>query len=82
MIRVKVSGPAGVAERTAQIVSPGLPGTVMCHWARTADQYGAEWLLVREIRDKVTGKVEYEASQAITDAAIASGEDRLPRGRS
>jgi hypothetical protein len=71
-----------MVERTAQIVSDGPPGTVRCHWARTADQYGAEWLLVREIRDKVTGKVAYEASQAITDSAITSGEARLPRGMS
>lgn len=61
MIKVKVAGPAGEVERLAQIVSAGPPGTVLTHWARTADDLPAVWLLVKEHRDQMTGHVEYTA---------------------
>lgn len=45
-------------QRIAQIVGPGpKPST---QWARTDDQYPAEWLLIREHADRQTGKTVYE----------------------
>lgn len=58
MITVKV---IGGGERAAQIVSAGPPGLTLTHWARTCDQGPGAWLLVREHRDPVTGKIDYQA---------------------
>jgi hypothetical protein len=56
MITVKVTGSG---ERQAQIVSAGPPGTVLTHWARTCDTGPGCWLLVKEVKDPVTGKMTY-----------------------
>lgn len=58
MITVKV---IWGGHRKAQIISPGPPGTVLTSWARTCDEGPAAWLLVKEQRDKMTGKIEYLA---------------------
>jgi hypothetical protein len=42
-------------------VSAGPPGTVLTHWARTCDTGPAAWLLVKEHKDPVTGKMTYQA---------------------
>ena len=54
---IKVMTPEG-GQRVVQIVSPA-PDR-MTHWARTVDDGPGEWLLLRETKDKMTGKVSYE----------------------
>lgn len=61
MITVTVTCQGAEIRRQAQIVSAGPPGTVLTHWARTCDHLPAEWLLVSERHDKMTGKTEYHA---------------------
>lgn len=58
MIAVKVIG-GGV--RQAQIISAGPPGMVLTYWARTCDTGPGAWLLVKEQKDPMSGKVSYLA---------------------
>jgi hypothetical protein len=48
-------------KRTAQIISDGPDRNTK--WVRTCDDQPAAWLLVREWRDTVTGRVGYEVTE-------------------
>jgi hypothetical protein len=58
MITVKV---IGGGHRQAQIISAGPPRTVLTWWARTCDTGPGAWLLVKEVKDPVTGRAGYLA---------------------